>query len=278
MGKASVKKLTPTMESALGAMAFWNEKTGNAYRGHMAQRTLDALVQRGLAAYEDEQRNTGRITAEGREVLQELIADAEARASMWLADGNEADEGGKLTQARECWQKSQRYLDQANRLRANDSPELARRAEQLVPNRDVHSGAPANPDPYQTRQIYCSVCKEALSSTTVTRGGERVVEVQPCRCAQNIKYPLKVVGTNAGEPCYQCIQEDPYFDVEACQTNALAKDGRDCDYVQWFATTINCAGCKQLPRTHENGTLFCACRIHTTVTPAEWIRGNLEAG
>jgi hypothetical protein len=42
--------------------------------------------------------------------------DAETRASQWLADGNEAREGGKLERAEHCYGKAQFWLDRANLL------------------------------------------------------------------------------------------------------------------------------------------------------------------
>lgn len=40
--------------------------------------------------------------------------DYEARASRWLADGNEADERGNRKLAQKCWDKAQFWLDRAN--------------------------------------------------------------------------------------------------------------------------------------------------------------------
>lgn len=52
--------------------------------------------------------------ARSRRALQSKLLDAETRCSQWLADGNVA-----LTPARaqHCYDKSQFWLDRANRLR-----------------------------------------------------------------------------------------------------------------------------------------------------------------
>ena len=49
--------------------------------------------------------------------LAEKIADAEANGSRWLADGNEAEEHGNKAKAEKCFEKSQFWLDRANKLR-----------------------------------------------------------------------------------------------------------------------------------------------------------------
>lgn len=48
--------------------------------------------------------------------LSERILDAEVRASKWLAEANEAREGGSEKRAAECDAKSQYWLDRFNLL------------------------------------------------------------------------------------------------------------------------------------------------------------------
>lgn len=43
--------------------------------------------------------------------LQERIADADALANGWLADGNEASEAGNRTKAEACYEKAQFWKD-----------------------------------------------------------------------------------------------------------------------------------------------------------------------
>lgn len=45
------------------------------------------------------------------------IADVEERGSHWLAEGNEAEEKGNKKKAERCFEKSQYWLDRANKLR-----------------------------------------------------------------------------------------------------------------------------------------------------------------
>ena len=48
--------------------------------------------------------------------LRERILDADARASRWVADGNEAAESGDGERAAACYAKSQYWLDRYNLL------------------------------------------------------------------------------------------------------------------------------------------------------------------
>lgn len=48
--------------------------------------------------------------------LAERMLDAETRAGQWLADGNKAQEAGRVTRAERCFQKAQFWLDRANEL------------------------------------------------------------------------------------------------------------------------------------------------------------------
>jgi len=41
------------------------------------------------------------------------IENAYERSSHWLAEGNEAEEAGKLAKAEKCYEKSQKWLDKA---------------------------------------------------------------------------------------------------------------------------------------------------------------------
>lgn len=45
------------------------------------------------------------------------IADVEERGSHWLAEGNEAEEKGDKKKAEHCFEKSQFWLDRANKMR-----------------------------------------------------------------------------------------------------------------------------------------------------------------
>ncbi len=47
----------------------------------------------------------------------EINLDYEMRAAKWLADGNAADEAGKTAKAERCYEKSQYWLDKANKVR-----------------------------------------------------------------------------------------------------------------------------------------------------------------
>jgi tetratricopeptide (TPR) repeat protein len=51
-------------------------------------------------------------------ILQKAI-EAEHRASKWLADGNEYAEKGDHDKAEKCYEKSQYWLDQYNKLVGN---------------------------------------------------------------------------------------------------------------------------------------------------------------
>lgn len=42
--------------------------------------------------------------------------DAETRCGQWLADGNEHLEAGRKVEAEKCYEKSQYWLDRANKL------------------------------------------------------------------------------------------------------------------------------------------------------------------
>jgi len=48
--------------------------------------------------------------------LEQRRLDAKTRASQWLADGNEAREGGNLGKAEQCYSKAQFWHDRANLL------------------------------------------------------------------------------------------------------------------------------------------------------------------
>ncbi|MFL6970075.1 hypothetical protein ACJ6X8_27985 [Pseudomonas alvandae] len=48
--------------------------------------------------------------------LAERALEAEAKASQWLADGNQAQEAGRTVKAERCFQKAQFWLDRANLL------------------------------------------------------------------------------------------------------------------------------------------------------------------
>lgn len=48
--------------------------------------------------------------------LDQRALEAEARASQWLADGNQAREAGRTVKAERCFQKAQFWLDRANLL------------------------------------------------------------------------------------------------------------------------------------------------------------------
>lgn len=48
--------------------------------------------------------------------LAERVLDAETRAGQWLADGNTAQEAGRVARAERCFQKAQFWLDRANEL------------------------------------------------------------------------------------------------------------------------------------------------------------------
>lgn len=54
-----------------------------------------------------------------KKTLQERILDADARASRWLADGNEAIESGDAQRASVCYAKSQYWRDRYNLLAGN---------------------------------------------------------------------------------------------------------------------------------------------------------------
>lgn len=48
------------------------------------------------------------------------INDYEARASRWLADGNEKEERGDKAGAEKCFERAQYWLDRANKARGWD--------------------------------------------------------------------------------------------------------------------------------------------------------------
>lgn len=48
--------------------------------------------------------------------LAERMLDAETRAGQWLADGNKAQEAGRVTRAARCFQKAQFWQGRANEL------------------------------------------------------------------------------------------------------------------------------------------------------------------
>ncbi|SDJ19844.1 hypothetical protein SAMN05216605_12340 [Pseudomonas abietaniphila] len=48
--------------------------------------------------------------------LDQRALEAETRASLWLADGNQAREAGRTVKAERCFQKAQFWLDRANLL------------------------------------------------------------------------------------------------------------------------------------------------------------------
>ena len=47
----------------------------------------------------------------------EINLDYEERAGKWLADGRAAEEAGKTAKAERCYEKSQYWLDKANKVR-----------------------------------------------------------------------------------------------------------------------------------------------------------------
>ncbi len=47
------------------------------------------------------------------------VINAEQRGSYWLAEGNAAEERGNHAKAEKCFEKSQYWLDQYNRLTGN---------------------------------------------------------------------------------------------------------------------------------------------------------------
>jgi hypothetical protein len=49
--------------------------------------------------------------------VEERAIDAEERGSHWLAEANELAEAGKTAQAEKLYDKSQYWLDRANKLR-----------------------------------------------------------------------------------------------------------------------------------------------------------------
>lgn len=51
-----------------------------------------------------------------KKTLAERIADADALASRWLADGNDAAERGNRAKADQCYEKSQFWKDRYNLL------------------------------------------------------------------------------------------------------------------------------------------------------------------
>ena len=51
------------------------------------------------------------------EATRNKAIDAEVRSSHWLAEGNSASERGAKAKAERCYEKSQFWLDRANKLR-----------------------------------------------------------------------------------------------------------------------------------------------------------------
>jgi hypothetical protein len=49
--------------------------------------------------------------------LQRALLDAEERCGRWLADGNEHREAGRKFKADQCYEKSQFWLDRANKIK-----------------------------------------------------------------------------------------------------------------------------------------------------------------
>jgi hypothetical protein len=54
-----------------------------------------------------------------KKTAKQRADDADARCARWLADGNEAAERGAKKTAEKCYEKSQYWLDVANRLRGD---------------------------------------------------------------------------------------------------------------------------------------------------------------
>lgn len=52
-----------------------------------------------------------------KRTIEQRIADADARGSRWLADGNEAAERGDKARAEQCYALGQYWLDRSNNLR-----------------------------------------------------------------------------------------------------------------------------------------------------------------
>lgn len=51
------------------------------------------------------------MPVQSKKPLAQRIADADALANRWLADGNEASEIGNLAKAEKCYEKSQYWKD-----------------------------------------------------------------------------------------------------------------------------------------------------------------------
>jgi hypothetical protein len=62
-------------------------------------------------------RYTMSMFATKADLLSAKAADAEAKASKWLADGNEHREAGRKDRAEKCYEKAQYWLDLANKFR-----------------------------------------------------------------------------------------------------------------------------------------------------------------
>lgn len=52
-----------------------------------------------------------------KDALHAGLVEAEARCGRWLADGNAAAERGNKYRAEQCYEKSQFWLDRANKIR-----------------------------------------------------------------------------------------------------------------------------------------------------------------
>lgn len=51
------------------------------------------------------------MVAKAKKPLHQRIADADALANRWLADGNEAAEAGQPAKAEKCYERSQYWKD-----------------------------------------------------------------------------------------------------------------------------------------------------------------------
>lgn len=54
--------------------------------------------------------------------LAERVLDAETRADQWRADGNKAQEAGRVTRAERCFHKAQFWLARVNALADQAEP------------------------------------------------------------------------------------------------------------------------------------------------------------
>lgn len=69
-----------------------------------------------LEAYNETINSNPGIVPMPKKTLRERIADADAFANRWLADGNEAAEAGNRDKAEVCYAKSQFWVDRYNLL------------------------------------------------------------------------------------------------------------------------------------------------------------------